>query len=302
VNDDSEPRGLGRRFWILLTSSGLSNLADGVFKVALPLVAITFTRSPLLVAGLELVRTAPWLVGALPIGALADRLDRRRVMLSANTARGLFVVVAAALISMDAGSLVVLYVAAVGTGIAEVFYDTAAQSILPSVVARSRLDRANGRLFAVELGAQEFAGPPLAGILAALGLAVAFATSGALWVMALVALIAVRGRYRPDRDGPSTTIRSDIRAGLSFLMSRSVLKTMALMVGMNNLATSAFFAVFVLFAVGPESALGLTEPQYGLLFATIAAGGVVGGFVAEWGQTRLGKARAPDLSARPSVV
>ena len=118
-DDDSEPRGLGQRFWILLTSSGLSNLADGMFKVALPLVAITFTRSPLLVAGLELVRTMPWLLGALPIGALADRLDRRRVMLYANTARALFVAVPAVLIAMDMGSLVVLYIAAAGTGIAE---------------------------------------------------------------------------------------------------------------------------------------------------------------------------------------
>jgi MFS family permease len=305
VEQDSEKRGLGRRFWILLTSSGLSNLADGLFKLALPLVAIAYTRSPLLVAGLEMVRTAPWLLGALQIGALTDRLDRRRTMLSANTARALLVALPAALIALDMGSLALLYVVAFGTGIAEVFYDTSAQSILPSVVSRSKLDRANGRLFAVELGAQEFAGPPLGGFLAAIGLALAFAASGALWIVALAALIAVRGRFRPDRDGPPSTIRSDIRAGLSFLMSRPILRTLALMVGMSNLASSAAFAVFVLFAVGPESSLGLTEPQYGLLFATAAAGGIVGGLIAEWIQNRLGRARALTLSvfgASASVI
>lgn len=147
-----------RAFWTLVASSGLSNLADGVFKVALPLVALEYTRSPALVAGLELVRSLPWLLGSLQAGALIDRLDRRRAMVVANAARAAFVAIPAVAIAAGGGSLALLYVAAVGTGICEVFYDTAAQSILPSIVPRSDLDRANGRLYAVELGSQEFAG------------------------------------------------------------------------------------------------------------------------------------------------
>lgn len=288
--------GLGRPFWTLLTSSGISNLADGVFKIALPLLAIHYTRSPALVAGLELVRSLPWLVGALHVGALTDRLDRRRAMLWANTARVVFVAVPAVAIAAGDGSLWLLYGAAVGTGVAEVFYDTAAQAILPSLVVRSRLDRANGRLFAVELGAQEFAGPPLAGVLVAVALALPFATSAALWSVALVVLLALRGAFRPRRNGPATSIRADIREGLVFLLERPVLRTMALMVGMTNLATSAVFAVIVLFAVGPGSAMGLTEPQFGILFGLLAAGGVVGGLVAEPVQRRLGRARTLTVS------
>ncbi len=288
--------GLGRPFWTLLTSSGISNLADGVFKIALPLLAIHYTRSPALVAGLELVRSLPWLVGALHVGALTDRLDRRRAMLWANTARVVFVAVPAVAMAAGDGSLWLLYGAAVGTGVAEVFYDTAAQAILPSLVVRSRLDRANGRLFAVELGAQEFAGPPLAGVLVAVALALPFATSAALWSVALVVLLALRGAFRPRRNGPATSIRADIREGLVFLLERPVLRTMALMVGMTNLATSAVFAVIVLFAVGPGSAMGLTEPQFGILFGLLAAGGVVGGLVAEPVQRRLGRARTLTVS------
>ena len=65
------------RLWL---ASALSNLADGVFQVALPLLAVTLTRSPSLVAGVVLAQRLPWLVMALPAGALADRLDRRRTM------------------------------------------------------------------------------------------------------------------------------------------------------------------------------------------------------------------------------
>ncbi|MBA3982933.1 MAG: MFS transporter [Acidimicrobiia bacterium] len=287
---------LGRSFWTLVTSSGLSNLADGVFKLALPLLAIQYTRSPALVAGLQLVQTLPWLVGALPAGALVDRADRRRTMVSANVARAAFVAVPAVAIAVDGGALWLLYLAAVGTGVAEVFYDTAAQSMLPALVDRARLDRANGRLFAVELGAQEFAGPPAAGLLVAVALALPFATSAGMWVVAIAVLTALRGSFRPARTGPRTSIRSDVREGLAFILARPMLRTMALMVGMSNLASSAVFAVLVLFAVGSDSAMGLTEPQFGILFASIAAGALIGGLIAERVQRRIGRARTLTLS------
>lgn len=295
-------RALGRDFWTLLSSSGLSNLADGVFKLALPLIAIAFTRSPALVAGLELVRTLPWLVGALQVGALTDRFDRKKTMIWANTTRASLVLVPAVLIYFDAASIWTLYVAAAGTGIAEVFYDTASQSILPTILPRQSLDRANGRLFAVELGAQEFAGPPIAGVLVGIGLAISLFTSAGLWIVAIAALSFVRGRFRPERTGPSTSLRKDIREGLSFVYRQPVLRALALMVGMMNLASSAVFAVIVLFAVGPESTLRLTEAQFGILFATIAAGGVFGGLLAESIQTKVRRSRILTMSVLTTIV
>lgn len=287
---------LGRPFWTLVTSSGLSNLADGLFKVALPLLAIHFTRSPALIAGLEVVRSLPWLVGSLPIGALVDRLDRRRTMVWANSARAAFVAVPAVALATDQGSLAMLYAAAIGTGVAEVFYDTSAQSILPSLMPRSGLDRANGRLYAVELGAQEFAGPPIGGALVGIAVALSFAVSAGLWVAAIVALLALRGSFRPRREGPPTTIRVEIGEGLRFLLDRPLLRTMALMVGMMNLAASAAVTVLVLFAVGPDSHLRLSEPQFGALLATTAAGGLIGGLIAERVQRHAGRARTLTVS------
>ncbi len=78
---------LGPRFWKLLSSSSLSNLADGAVKISLPLLAIGLTTSPLLIGGLGVALTLPWLLFALPAGALTDRLDRRRAMMTANLAR-----------------------------------------------------------------------------------------------------------------------------------------------------------------------------------------------------------------------
>ena len=97
--------GLGARFWRLWTSSTLSNLADGIVKVSLPLAALRFTDSPTLIAGLAFVVTLPWVLFALPAGALADRLDRRRLMLGANAVRAVTLGALAAALAADAGSI-----------------------------------------------------------------------------------------------------------------------------------------------------------------------------------------------------
>ncbi|SEF21166.1 Predicted arabinose efflux permease, MFS family [Amycolatopsis pretoriensis] len=282
-------------FWRLWTAAGLSSLADGVLKVALPLVAVGYTREPALIAGLAFAFSLPWLLFALLAGAVVDRLDRRRAMLAANLARGGLLAAVTLLTVFGAGSIWALYVVAVGVGCAETVYDTAAQSIVPQVVGREQLARANGRMFAAEQTANEFAGPPLAGVLAAAGVVAALVTPVALWAVAVAALLLVRGEYRIPRES-RTTLRADIADGLRFLLRHKVLRTFSLMVGTYNFATGATFAVLVLYAVGPGSAMGLSAPAFGLLMATSAAGGLTGSVLAEAAERRLGRIRALWIS------
>jgi MFS family permease len=299
ANDRRMPRAgrpsLGIAYWRLWTSSGLSNLADGVVKVVLPLVAIRFTDSPTLIAGLTFALTLPWLLFALPAGALADRLDRRRAMLGANAVRAMLLVVLVLTVMVDDGSIWVLYVVALCIGVAETIYDTSAQSILPLVVSRDQLSRANGRLYAAELTANQFVGPPLGGFLVAAGAAMAFATPAALWAVAVAVLLLVHGPFRIERD-ERTTMRADVAEGLRFLWRQRLLRTLAVIVGVFNFASNATWAILVLYAVGPASAMGLSEPAYGLLLTTVAAGSLLGSLVAEWVEQRLGRARSLVLT------
>jgi MFS family permease len=94
-----------------------------------PLVAIGFTRSPALIAGLAFAFTLPWLLFALPAGAIADRLDRRRLMLGANIARTALLAGLVLVVLLDAGTIWVLYAVALCVGAVETIYDTAAQAI-----------------------------------------------------------------------------------------------------------------------------------------------------------------------------
>ena len=295
AHEGEEPGRLGLPFWRLWSASSLSNLADGLVKVALPLVAVTLTDSPGLVAGVTLAVTLPWLLFALPAGALADRVDRRIAMVTANVVRatGVAALAVTVLLGLESSPAAIwaLYAAALLLGTAETVYDTCAQSILPQVVARDQLPRANGRLLAAELTANEFVGPPLGGLLVAAGVAVAFATPAALWAAAVGALLLLRGGFAVSRREP-TTLRADVVEGLRYLWRHRLLRTLAAMTGLFNLATNATFAVFVLYAVGPDSAMGLTEVGYGLLFATIAAGSLVGALLADRIIRRLGRSRS----------
>ena len=293
--EGEEPGRLGLPFWQLWSASALSNLADGLVKIALPLVAVTLTDSAGLVAGVALAVTLPWLLFALPAGALVDRVDRRIAMVAANVVRAAAVVALAVSLVLglesSTGAIWALYAVALLLGTAETVYDTAAQSILPQVVPRDRLPRANGRLIAAELTANEFVGPPLGGLLVAAGVAAAFATPAGLWAAAIGALLLLRGGFSVPRE-KSTTLRADVAEGLRYLWRHRLLRTLAAMTGLFNLATNATFAVFVLYAVGPDSALGLTEAAYGLLFATIAGGSLIGALLADPIIRRLGRSRS----------
>ncbi|WP_062214270.1 MFS transporter [Streptomyces sp. NBRC 109706] len=286
---------LGAPYWRLWTSSGLSNLADGVARVALPLAAVEVTRSPTLIAGLAVTLALPWLLFALPAGALADRLDRRRMMLAANTTRITLLGGLVLATALGVESVWALYAVAFGIGVAETLYDTSAQSIVPQLVDRSQLSRANGRLYAVELTASEFVGPPLAGFLTATGLLLAFTAPAALWALAVGALLLVPGRFRVVRERP-TTLRADIAEGLRFLWRHRLLRTLAMMTGVFNFTTSAVFAVFVLFAVGPDSPMGLSGPAFGLLLTSTAVGSLLGSLVAERIEGRIGRGRCLPLT------
>lgn len=292
---------LGAPYWKLWTSSALSNLADGVMKVALPLVAIRYTESPALIAGLAFAFTLPWLLFALTAGALADRFDRRRLMLTANTARAALLAVLTTVALLGGGSIWMLYAVALCVGFAETIYDTSSQSILPQLVKRDSLSRANGRLYAAELTTNQFIGPPLGGFLVASGIAVAFGAPVLLWVLAIGMLLLLRGRFSTDHPG-TTTIRADIAEGLRFLWSSTVLRVLAIMVGVFNLASSATFTVLVLYAVGPNSAMKLTDPGYGLLLTASALGSVLGAFAAEGAERLLGRSKALAITILGSVL
>ena len=288
-------RTLGRRFGILLVSSASSNLADGVVKVALPLMAVRWTDSPILVSGVLVALTIPWLLFALPVGVLVDSVDRRFAMLAANGLRVAVLLALSAVVVLDVGSIWSLYVAAFMLGAAETIYDTAAQSLLPSVVGRESLERANGRLSAAEITSNLFAGPPLGGLLVATAVVLGVAGPAGLWAVAFLVLLPLRGNFKSGK-GESLDWRTELISGARFVLKNRLLRSMAAMVAVCNVATGAFLGTFVVFAVGSDSAMRASDAQYGLLLAAAGVGSLLGSLAAGWAGLKFGRGRLLALT------
>lgn len=281
-------QGFPANYWRILGASAASNLADGVFFIVLPLLAVRLTDSPILIAGLAIAGRLPWLFFVLVAGALADRLDRRVTMRNVQLFRVAVLAGLAALAVADGLSLPVLYAVALGLGIGETLFDTAAQSILPSIVEKEQLAAANGRLYGVELVTNQFVGPPLGGLVIGLSVPLALAGSGVGYALAAIGLTLVVGSFRPERTGPRTRITADIAEGMRYLWRHRVLRTLAIMVGVMNLSFTASQVVFVLYAVSPGP-MGLSEPGFGVLITTFAAGSLAGSFAAAPLERRVGR-------------
>ncbi|MEV4116428.1 MFS transporter [Nonomuraea sp. NPDC049695] len=268
---------MGRSFGFLWSSTALSNLADGVLKVGAPLLAVSMTRSPTLVSLVGAAATAPWLLFALHAGAIADRADRRRIMVLANAARTAILALAGLLALLGLLDLWLLLAAVLVAGVAEVFADTSAQAILPMTVPQDNLTRANGRVSSAQMIGNDFVGAPLAGLLVVVLPAALFGAPALLYGAAGLLLLGMRGTYRLDPGaGERRPLRRDIGEALRYLWSHRVLRSLAVTAGMLNLANAAYFAVFVLWVVGDGSPIGLEPGGYGLMMTAFAAGAVLG--------------------------
>ena len=284
-------RPLGPDYRKLWTAAGISTLGDGVREAALPLLAASLTKDPGAVAAVAFAGRLPWLVFSLISGAVVDRVDRKRVMWLVDTVRALVVTGLAVAVVLDETSIALLAVVAFVLGTGETLFDNAAQSLMPALVARERLEEANSRLYIVQISAEEFVGPPLGSFLFAFAAAAApfFVDAGSFFAAAGLVL-AMAGTYRPHRQVEEhPRLRTEIADGLRWLWRHRLLRTLAVMLGVWNLLTTASAAVFVLFATED---LHVSKAGYGLLFSAGAVGSVVGGLIATRVSRRLGPGRA----------
>lgn len=277
-------------FRALWGASALSNLADGLVFVTMPLVAAGLTDDPRGVAGLATTYALVRLLVALPVGVYVDRLDRRTLIVVANALRGVAVLGLAVCIQSGVASLAVLYAVMAVVGVLESAADGAAVAVLPSIVPRDRFDRANARITGTQLVADEFVGPPLGGILFALAAAVPVYATGGLWVAAGAVALALPRRARDasvpaDPTDPPPSVFREAAAGVRWLAGHRVVGSLALIGGLASVGYMLPFSVLVLFA---GERLGLDAAGYGVLLAASALGGLAGSAIAAPLRARLG--------------
>ncbi len=303
---ESKPRPLGSNYWKLWTATVVSNFGDGISGVAYPWLASAVTRDPFAIAMIGLAARLPWLLFTLPAGVVTDRVDRRKLVMWMDAARFVItVVVATAVLSfqqqlaaadaLTGGSvrassgvlLVMLYISSLLFGTAEVLRDNASQTLLPSIVGKDQLQRANGRMWGAEAAMNQFAGPVAGGFLLAVAFSLPFFVNAGVLAVAVSMTLLVSGDFRANRsiDTPDAGWRADIAEGFLWLWRRPFLRSLAVSLGVLNALGMATLATLVLYV---QEVLELGATGFGVMMWAGAAGGILGSFTADKVTKRIG--------------
>ncbi|HZI45368.1 MAG TPA: MFS transporter [Ilumatobacter sp.] len=286
VLDTVAPPRMGSGFRWLLSSSWVSNLGDGIALAAGPLLVASQTGDPLLVALAGLLQRLPWLLFGLYAGVIADRHDRRLIVVAVNVARAAVLAVLALSIVTDVVGVGIVLAAMFLLGTAETFADITTGTLLPMLVDTRDLGVANARINVGLITLNQLVGPPLGAFLFAAGMvwpsiAQAITCAGGAVLMSRIAVAAV------ERTGEPSHIRAEIVEGVRWLWHHPPIRTLTLTVVFFNVTFGAAISVLVLYA---ERRLDAGPVAYGLLATASAVGGVIGSTAYGWLERNVGMA------------
>jgi predicted MFS family arabinose efflux permease len=269
------PRRWSSSFRALLGAQVCSTFGDGIRQVAFPALAATLTQDPVLVAGLTFALMLPWLLFSLHAGAIADRVDRRSLLVIMSAARVALLLLLAASVVTGTVSIAILYAVAFTVGVTHVVFTTTAQAVVPATVERHQLEPANARIASAEIVGNEFAGPLIGGVLFALAMVAPFLAIAALAVLGMAAAWRMRGDFRPVQDPAENgaSLLQNIVVGLRWLAGHRVLRVVAVVAAVMAFVDTAALAILVLYA---REILGVGEVGFGLLLGIAGVGGITG--------------------------
>jgi MFS family permease len=260
-------------FHRLWAADALSTAGDGFTMVAAPLLMLTLTSDPILIAGAAAAPMLPWLLVGLVSGAIVDRVDQRRLLIWVDVVRAGLIAVLAVAVWTSTASVPVVYLLLFLSGLGDTLVATAATAILPGLVGREHLTRANARLLSTRLIGGSLLARPIGAWLFSRGAGTPFAVDAVSFLAGVVLVIGLPKRPRPAPTPSADAAPRRVRDGLHLLWGDQVLRTLALCIFVMNVTLCATTAVLVLYA---RNRLGLSAVGYGLLLASLAVGGLIG--------------------------
>ena len=306
---------LGASYWKLWSATTISNLGDGIVSIAYPWLASAVTRSPLLIALSVVVSRLPWLIFTLHAGVITDRFNRKRIIVAMDSMRGILTIAVGIFVYLERDSLPslneltsltnletnytlysVILVTAFLFGLAEVLRDNSAQTLMPAVVEDKDLEKANGRMWSAESLTNSFIGPPLGSFIIAIAIFLPFFVDAATFFVAAALIASMKPTvksFSPEAKSGPINFRAEIKEGFSWLWSHTLLRPMAIILGLLNGIASLTGAVFILFA---QEVLDTTVFIFAVLGTAAAVGGILGGLLGPKVSEKIGSGRSLALA------
>ena len=282
---------MGPAFNRMWASSVVSNLSDGILIAAAPLLAITLTDSTVLISAIGAMVMLPWLLFAIPIGVLVDRVDRRYILAGANATRSAVVGVLALLIATDHVTIYWLLCASFVIGVCEVAADTTAQSLIPQILKEENFEKGNSRLQISETVIQGFIGAPLSGFIYAIAIWLPFFVNSLGFTISALLALSIPIKYLQDVRTDDVTKEkkkfvADMKFGIKYLYNEKALRRLVLTTASIGVCYSMGTATMVLFII---KELELPKQLFGVILTIQGLGAIAGAFVAPRLSKKLGR-------------
>ncbi len=306
---------LGASYWKLWSATGISNLGDGITSIAYPWLASAVTRSPLLIALSAVVSRLPWLIFTLHAGVITDRFNRKHIIVAMDSIRGVLTIAVGLFVYLERDSLpslneltsltnlqtnytlyTVILITAFLFGLAEVLRDNSAQTLMPAVVEDKNLEKANGRMWSAESLTNSFIGPPIGSFIIAIAIFLPFFIDAATFFFAAALIATMKPTvksFAPEAKTGPINFKAEIKEGFSWLWSHTLLRPMAIILGLLNGIAALTGAIFILFA---QEVLDTTVFIFAILGTAGAVGGIAGGILGPKVSEKIGSGRSLALA------
>ena len=295
---------MGPAFNRMWASSIVSNLSDGILIAAAPLLAISLTDSTVLISAIGASVMLPWLLFAIPIGVLVDRVDRRFILAGANATRSAVVGVLALLIATDHVTIYWLLVASFVIGVCEVAADTTAQSLIPQILEEKNFEKGNSRLQMSETVIQGFVGAPLSGFIYAIAIALPFFINSLGLAVASLLALSIPIKYlqdvrKDDVEKEKKKFVADMKFGIRYLFNEKVLRRLVVTTASIGVCYSMGMATMVLFII---KELELPKQLFGVVLTIQGIGAITGAFMAPRLSKKFGRSRVMTFGITSSSL
>lgn len=252
----------------------VSTFGSAASSVVYPLLILTLTNSPSAAGIAAALRVVPYLVFCIPVGALVDHWDRRRVMILCDVGRLVAVSCIAIAMWLNVLALWQIYLVTAIEGTFFVFYNIAEVAALPRVVPIEQLPAATAQNQAA-FNAATVAGPSFGTLLyESVGHAAPFVFDAFSYLMSALSVAFIRAPFRKEAPVPIGHLGTQIAEGLRWLWGRPLIRTMAFLTAGCNFIYAATPLIMIVLA----KRLHASDFDIGVMFSIGGIGGVIGSF------------------------
>jgi len=262
-------------YMVLWSGQLVSVVGSRISEISLPLLILALTHSPAQVGAVSALFGIPYLVFALPAGALVDRRNRKRIMVVCEVVNGISTATIPLALWTGHLSMPLLYIVALITGTAFVFFNVAEIAALPNVVTADQLSAAVGQNQAT-FSAGGVIGPALAGLLFQLARPLPFLVDALSYAVSALSLWAIRVPFAAERPAIQRSLWGDVWKGMRWLFGHPTIRRLTLLTACSNLLTGGFTLFIILLA----RRQGASPAAIGAIFAAASTAAVAGSALA----------------------